>query len=458
MANGVVRPSWLRRGRYAWLHPRLWLRRVVLWCGAVAVGVAAIAFALSAEFANDVHQRMVDLSPLLPFVVGPAGLALVVWITRRFFPGTQGSGIPQTIAALGVTDEKLRDKLLSPRVAIGKFLLTVLALFSGASVGREGPTVQIGASIMHSLGRLTRFSRIEAERGLILAGGAAGVAAAFNTPLAGVVFAIEEMSRSFESRTSGTVLTAVIVAGIVSLWWLGDYTYFGSTAAVLDGPTAWIAVLTCGVVGGFAGGVFSQLLIAFSRRGLPGRLGVYARKRPVMFAAYCGFALAVIGTISGGSTYGTGYHEARSILEGTGELSAAYGILKVVATLISYVSGIPGGVFAPSLAIGAGLGDNLAALAPYAPAGAVIVLGMVAYFAGVVQAPVTAFVIVIEMTDNHDMIVPLMAASLLAAGCSRIVCRRPLYKALADQFLGKSGRKKEKVPTEAEETPKQSVD
>ena len=442
MANGVVPPSLLRRGRHAWLSPRLWLRRVVLWLGAVAVGVAAIAFALGAEFANDVHQRIVDLSPLLPFIVAPAGFALVAWTTRRFFAGTQGSGIPQTIAALGVDDDKLRNKLLSPRVAIGKFLLTVMALFSGASVGREGPTVQIGASIMHSLGRLTRFSRVEAERGLILAGGAAGVAAAFNTPLAGVVFAIEEMSRSFESRTSGTVLTAVIVAGIVSLWWLGDYTYFGKTSAVLEGNEAWVPVFMCGVVGGFLGGAFSQLLIFFSRRGLPGKLGAYARQKPVMFAACCGLVLAMIGAISGGATYGTGYHEARSILEGTGEMTGAYGVLKLLATLVSYVSGIPGGVFAPSLAIGAGIGDNLAGLAPYAPAGAVIVLGMVAYFAGVVQAPVTAFVIVIEMTDNHDMIVPLMAASLLAAGCSRIVCHRPLYKALADQFLGHASRKK----------------
>jgi len=440
VANGVVPPSLLRRGRHAWLSPRLWLRRIVLWLGAVAVGVAAIAFALGAEFANNAHQRMVALSPLLPFIVGPAGFALVTWITRRFFAGTQGSGIPQTIAALGVDDDKLRNQLLSPRVAIGKFLLTVMALFSGASVGREGPTVQIGASIMHSLGRLTRFSRVEAERGLILAGGAAGVAAAFNTPLAGVVFAIEEMSRSFESRTSGTVLTAVIVAGIVSLWWLGDYTYFGRTSAVLEGSTAWVPVFMCGVVGGFLGGAFSQLLIFFSRRGLPGKLGRYAREEPIIFAACCGLALATIGAISGGTTYGTGYHEARSILEGTGEMSGAYGILKLLATLISYISGIPGGVFAPSLAIGAGIGDNLAALAPYAPAGAVIVLGMVAYFAGVVQAPVTAFVIVIEMTDNHDMIVPLMAASLLAAGCSRIVCHRPLYKALADQFVGRAER------------------
>jgi len=402
--------------------------------------VAAIAFALGAEYANDLHQRMVSASFLLPFIIGPAGLAFVVWVTRRYLPGSQGSGIPQTIAALGVTDDKLRDKLLSPKVAAGKFFLTLVAIVSGASVGREGPTVQIGASIMHALGRLTRFSRIEAERGLILAGGAAGVAAAFNTPLAGVVFAIEEMSRSFESRTSGTVLTAVIVAGIVSLWWLGDYTYFGTTSDVLTGSEAWVAVLLCGVVGGFAGGAFSQLLIVFSR-GIPGRVGIYAREKPILFAAYCGFTLALIGAISGGTTYGTGYHEARSIMEGTGDLPAAFGLLKLLATLVSYVSGIPGGVFAPSLSIGAGIGHNLASLAPYAPAGAVIVLGMVAYFAGVVQAPVTAFVIVIEMTDNHDMIVPLMAASLLATGCSRIVCHRPLYKALADQFIDRARQK-----------------
>jgi H+/Cl- antiporter ClcA len=375
-------------------------------------------------------------TPLLPFVVAPAGLALVARLTRRFFPGTQGSGIPQTIAALAVNDDKLRNRLLSPRAAIGKIGLTLLGLMSGASVGREGPTVQIGATIMHSLGRLTRFSRVEAERGLILAGGAAGVAAAFNTPLAGVVFAIEEMSRSFESRTSGTVMTAVIVAGVVSLWWLGDYTYFGRTSAALDQDQGWVAVLLCGVVGGFAGGIFSQLLIMFSR-GVPGRFGGWTRSRPILFAAFCGLLLAVIGAASGNTTYGTGYEEAKQVLEGSGELPAAYGLLKLAATLVSYLSGIPGGVFAPSLAIGAGLGLNLAEIAPYAPAGAVVVLGMVAYFAGVVQAPMTAFVIVIEMTDNHDMILPLMATALLAAACSRIVCKRPLYKALAEQFLGR---------------------
>lgn len=434
MPNSVVPPSILRRGRHAWLSPKLWLRRITLWIGAVVVGLVAIAFANTAEYANSLHQRLVNTSPFLPFVVGPAGLALVVWLTRKFFPGSQGSGIPQTIAAINTENEERRSGFLSIRLAFGKFMLTALGLLSGASVGREGPTVQIGASIMQSLGRFTRFSRIEAKRGLILAGGAAGVAAAFNTPLAGIVFAIEEMSRNYESRTSGTVLTSVIVAGIVSIWWLGDYTYFGTTSAVLNGANAWIPVLLCGLLGGFFGGVFSQLLL-FISKGVPGSFGAFIKRRPVLFAAICGFLLAVIGTISGNNTYGTGYHEARMILEGSGDMPESFGILKLFATLISYVSGIPGGVFAPSLAIGAGLGQNIATLTPYAPIGAVVVLGMVAYFAGVVQAPVTAFVIVMEMTDNHDMIVPLMAASLLAAACSRIVCKKPLYRALADQFI-----------------------
>ncbi|MBL6735936.1 MAG: chloride channel protein [Burkholderiales bacterium] len=398
---------------------------------------------MSAEYANSLHQAVVEFSPLLPFIVGPAGLALVVWLTRKFFPGSQGSGIPQTIAAINTENEERRGHYLSIRLALGKFMLTVIGLFSGASVGREGPTVQIGASIMQSLGRFTRFSRVETKRGLILAGGAAGVAAAFNTPLAGIVFAIEEMSRNYESRTSGTVLTSVIVAGIVSIWWLGDYTYFGTTSAILNGSSAWIPVIVCGVIGGVLGGIFSQLLI-FISRGLPGKMGVFAKTNPVIFAAFCGFLLAIIGAFSGSSTYGTGYHEARMILEGTGEIPESFGILKLLATLVSYVSGIPGGVFAPSLAVGAGLGQNIAQFIPYVPLGAVVVLGMVAYFAGVVQAPVTAFVIVMEMTDNHDMIVPLMAASLLAAGCSKVVCRRPLYRALADEFLNEAPPKESK--------------
>jgi H+/Cl- antiporter ClcA len=273
------------------------------------------------------------------------------------------------------------------------------------------------------------------ERGLIVAGGGAGVAAAFNTPLAGIVFAIEEMARSFEERSSGTLLTAVIVAGLAAIYVQGDYTYFGSTHAALSGASGWLGVLMCGLAGGVLGGGFSRLLLAFSTHGLPGRVGVLMRAHPVGFAAACGLALALIGLASGSAVYGSGYAEAKHLIEGSGEVSAGYGLWKMLATFVSFISGIPGGLFAPSLSAGAGIGQVVANLVAQADPGALIVIGMAAYFAGVVQAPITAFVIVMEMTDNHDMVVPLMLATLLATAVSRMICPRPLYKALASNYL-----------------------
>jgi H+/Cl- antiporter ClcA len=193
-------------------------------------------------------------------------------------------------------------------------------------------------------------------------------------------------------------------------------------------------VVVCSAAGGLAGGLFSAALVRAARE-LPGRIGRALTRHPVAFVALCGLALAVIGVISGGQTYGTGYDQARGMVEGTEHLPGSYVVLKFAATVISYISGIPGGLFAPSLSVGAGLGAWLAQLMPLAPEGAVVLLGMVAYFSGVVQAPITATIIVMEMTDNQTVTVPLLATSFLAFGMSRLVCRRPIYSALAQQFL-----------------------
>ncbi len=426
-----------RRSKYIWFSTSYWKRRLIFWGGAVCVGMVAVLFAVASAYANDMFHDLINVSPYLPLLVSPLGLALVVAITRKYFPGSQGSGIPQTIAALKISDPEARESVLSLKIAAGKVSMTLLALFSGASAGREGPTVQIGASIMHALGRLGFFSRVDVERSLILAGGAAGVAAAFNTPLAGIVFAIEEMSRSFEERTSGAVLTAIIVAGMASLAMLGNYTYFGHTNDSLGFSQGWIYVLICGVAGGIMGGIFSLTLLNANRM-LPERVGNFMKENPIRFAAACGFVIALIGILSGSSTYGTGYSEAKHILEGTSSIPQDYGILKMLATIVSYLSGIPGGIFAPSLAVGAGFGSNLAAVFADAPAGALATLGMVAYFSGVVQAPITAFVIVMEMTDNHNMTIPLMATSVIAYAVSRIVCPTPLYKTMAASFLARA--------------------
>jgi H+/Cl- antiporter ClcA len=413
--------------------PRIWLRRIAFWVGAILVALIAIFFARAADAANGVFARVLQVSRFLPLLLTPAGLALSVWLTRVAFPGAQGSGIPQVIAALHSGDEGRMRILLKLRTAFGKVLLTTLGLASGASIGREGPTVQVSATVMYAVGRALRLPRAEQRTALVLAGGAAGIAAAFNTPLAGIVFAIEELSHSFEARTSGTVLTAVIIAGIATLAFQGNYTYFGVSSAALGFNAGWWAVLICGAAGGLAGGLFSQLLI-WASRGLPGRLGVFMREQPIAFAAACGLALAVIGLVADNSTYGTGYAQARQLVEGHSQLPASYAALKFCANVISYLSGIPGGIFAPSLAVGAGLGQYLSGLVHGAPSSAVVLLGMVAYFSGVVQAPITATIIVMEMTDNQTLTIPLLATSMLAYGFSKLVCRRPLYGTLARKF------------------------
>ena len=412
---------------------RLWFRRIGFWIGALAVSAAAILFAWTANLAFALFHRLTAPSPYLAIVIAPLSLMAIVYVTRRFFPGAQGSGIPQVIVA--IRDPTFAQSgMLSLKVASGKMVLTLLGLVGGASIGREGPTVQIGAAVMLALGRSLGLAGDRLSRALALGGGAAGVAAAFNTPLAGVVFAIEELAGSFEHRTSGTVLTAVIVAGIASLAVLGDYTYFGHSNAALNLANGALPVLTCGVVGGLLGGAFARLLIAMTR-GIPGFAGRFAGTHPLLFALICGLAIAAIGIFSNGTTYGTGYDETRALFAGQAPALGGWGLLKLAATLVSYASGVPGGIFSPSLAAGAGIGAEIALWLPHAPLGAVILLGMTAYFSGVVQAPITAVVIVLEMTDNQSMTLPLMAAAFIAFSISRLVCRKALYRALADSFM-----------------------
>jgi H+/Cl- antiporter ClcA len=278
---------------------------------------------------------------------------------------------------------------------------------------------------------------MEYQRGLLLAGAAAGIAAAFNTPLAGIVFGIEELSRSFESRTSGLVLGAIIAAGLTSLGLVGDYAYFGSTSAVLPLGHAWLALPVCAVLGGFFGGIFSRIVIGFAR-GLPGKAGRLIAEHPIAFAMLCGFGVALSGLASQDSSYGTGYDEARAIVHGAVPSCAIFGPMKFFATLLSSIGGIPGGLFAPSLAVGAGLAANLHSTFHDVPLGALALLGMVSYLTGVVQTPITSFVIVSEMTENHAMIIPLMLAALIADAVSKWVCKDSIYHALAHVFLDKA--------------------
>ena len=420
----------IHRSGKALLSPDAWKIRVLFWSGAVVVGLVASGFAITTEYANEGFTHLISVSPYLSLVICPLGLVTVSWLTLRYFPGSQGSGIPQSVAALQMVEHSSRTAVLSLRIAVGKILLTLLGLLCGASIGREGPTVHIGAAIMFSLGNFARFPHHYMDKGLILAGGAAGIAAAFNTPLAGILFAVEELGRSFEERTSGVLLTGVFIAGITAIAIQGNYAYFGTSNASLEASQFLLPILVCGVVGGLLGGLFSTALIQGSRWVAP-----WARRHPARVALVCGLGIATVGLLSGGTAYGTGYEQAHGVITGASDLPDGYPFMKMLATIFSYLSGIPGGIFAPSLATGAGFGAEIANWLPDLPSSALIILGMVGYFTGVVQTPITAFVIVMEMTDNQELVLPLMATAFIAFVTSRLVCPDPIYRALALGFL-----------------------
>lgn len=410
-----------------------WQGRLILWVAAAGVGVAAVAFAWLADASQSLFRRITGAGVVWPWIVTPLGLFAIAWLTRRYFAGAEGSGIPQTIFALRTESDGQSRSLLNVHVVIGRVVLAAAGLACGASIGREGPTVHVGAAITHFVARFLPHGDTRAlRRVLILAGGAAGVAAAFNTPLAGVVFAIEELSRSFEERASGTTLTAVVLAGVTAIALVGNYAYFGQPD--LAAPVSLISpvVVAVALLGGLAGGLFSRLTL-WSARGLPGVIGRLQRTWPAFFAACCGVALAAIGWLAGGRTFGTGYVEARMILEQNIHLPWGYPLARAAATLISYLSGIPAGLLAPSLSVGAGLGQVMADLLGESSLGYPAVLGMCGYLAGVTQAPLTAFVIVMEMTGGHQIVLPLMLTATLATGVSKLISPA-LYRALADRY------------------------
>ena len=417
---------------YDW---RLWTARAVVLAFASMAGLTVVLFTWMCEFAFE-HFRSVEReywwSPLL---WTPVLTAVIVWLTRRFAPGAAGSGIPQVMAALAPeVHAPVRHFFVSIWLTVSKMVLTALGMLAGLSLGREGPSVQVGAGVMHSCRHWLPKRGVVSDHGLLIAGGAAGIAAAFNTPLGGIMFAIEELSRRPEQRSNGLIMAAIVLGGLMSVSVYGNSSYFGIVGAIrvdrLDLHMLWPGLLVT-IACGLAGGLFARLLIV----SLSGQsTDWFSRTRarfPVRFAALCGLLVAVIGVASNGSIFGSGFMHTRALLDGVDESFGLFFLLKFLATWITTWAGVPAGIFAPSLAIGGGIGSDMAQLLLGVSSTTLIAVGMAAFLAAVTQAPMTSFIIVMEMVDGHGLVLSLMAAALLASGISRLVSA-PLYAALAE--------------------------
>lgn len=414
---------------------RAWLDRAIVIAAAVATGAIVVGVTLLCEAASHAFERMRSSGPLGPWLMllwTPVLTVILLWLTRRFAPGAAGSGIPQVMVALDdALPPERRRGLVSLSLALKKAALLGGTLLAGLSAGREGPTVQIGAGVMHSVRRwLSPAATIDAHD-LMVAGAAAGIAAAFNTPLGGVMFALEKLSRRHHAAQSALVILCIVLSGLVAVSVFGNLTYFGQlkvTTVPLEllGPGLVVAVAA-----GLAGGVFSLLMVR-SLAGGESRVLRWRAAYPLRFAAACALGVAMIGFVTDGSTAGAGYAPTRAMLEGHADVPLVYTLLKFCATWLTSWTGVPAGVFAPSLAVGAGIGRDIALLFGLAPAQAIplIALGMVGFLAAATQGPLTAFILVMEMVSGHAMVLSLMLTAFVSSGISRLICR-PMYMELA---------------------------
>ena len=418
-------------------------------------GFIGAVFRLALEEADRVREVLIaraHAEKLAGFLLVTAGAAAAVafaaWLVRRFSPYASGSGIPQVEAAL---DEQLPPA--PPHLILVKFFGGVLAIGSGLALGREGPSVQMGAVMAHIVGKL--FGRNWPDRRSLLAAGAgAGLAVAFNAPIAGAVFVLEELARRFDTRIAIAALGASATAILIARLFLGDAPDFHvaitASASVATGPLGYATAATWPlyvVLGAFAG-----LLAALYNRALLGALKVADRleRWPVeLQAGVIGAAVGILAWFAPGLVGGGDQITQRTLAGGaTLALIPLAFLVRFGLGPVSYAVAIPGGLFAPMLVLGAQLGLFYGALCWIAfpdlgiDPEAFAVVGMAAFFTGVVQAPVTGIVLVVEMTAGFTMLLPMLGACFAAMLVPNLMRSAPIYESLRERVVRRQQREK----------------
>ncbi|MGV6988152.1 chloride channel protein [Testudinibacter sp. P80/BLE/0925] len=422
-----------------WRLSRKSVEFACLLIGAGWVALFSLGFALLAELGLEWNAHWAAKYPLLVWLLLPLGMVTLAWFTTKYTPYVSGSGIPQVIASISLPHGGNKTRLVAFGQTLWKIPLTFFAMLIGASVGREGPSVQVGAAVMLAWGNFCRKHNLAfkglSSNELMATGAAGGLAAAFNAPLAGVIFAIEELGRGMLLRWERLVLLGVLATGFIQVALMGNNPYFPQYSGATDVPHLYLWVLLCAAVCGFFGGIFARLLAKGLATYSPARWRGWIRRHPLWIAALLGVVLAALGSYSKGATYGTGYDVVTHLLHNAPLSIEGLGVAKLFATVATYWAGIAGGIFTPALTAGAALGAQIWEMT----GGAVdqrllVLLSMAAFLAAATQSPVTASVVVMEMTGSQPVLFWLLVCCLLASLVSRQFCPKPFYHLAASRF------------------------
>lgn len=407
------------------------------WASALIVGLTAVCYSklisLAESFANHIYKN----TPEYLFFITPL-LFLISWALVYFLaPEAKGSGIPQVMAAVEIIEKNHQpekvETLLGIKIAIVKILSSVVVLLGGGAIGREGPTLQISASIFYFASKkINLFKKYITVETWIITGAAAGLAAAFNTPLGGLVYAIEELATQHLNKFKSSLITAVIISGFASQMISGPYLYLGYPKILSMKneliPTIVLISILCGILGALFGKIIFNLA-KFKK------LFITSTKFLALFSILCGLLTAAIIYFVDHRFMGSGKELLLSFLFSEEKSEFHVTLLRFFAPILTYISGGAGGIFAPSLAAGGSIGNYIATLVSSSNSNLCTLLGMIAFLTGVTRAPFTAFILVLEMTDRHSSIFPMMLAAILANNFAKVIGEKSFYDLLKETYL-----------------------
>ncbi|MCA0444990.1 MAG: chloride channel protein [Bacteroidetes bacterium] len=424
------------------------LNALPFWVGAILTGLVSVLYAKLFAWAEAGTLYLFNLNNWLFFFITPLCFVFAWWLVKTYAPMSRGSGIPQVSASIELANPKNGykiNKLLGLRVILVKIISSLVMVFGGGVIGREGPTIQIGASIFKKINDLLPewYPKIS-KQNMIITGAAAGLASAFNTPLGGIVFAIEELTKTHFSLFKSALLTGVIIAGLTALMLLGPYLYLGYPP--LKDLDYWLilGVIPVAIVTGVAGGGMGRIILLI----LKGKKAIARHSHVIIYTIISGILLASIAYFIDFRAVGSGKEFMVEILFAENkEVDWFLPVFRILGQIISFTVGAAGGIFAPSLSAGADLGAVFAGWFDLigSEANLIILCGMVGFLTGITRSPFTSSILVIEMTTNHTIIFHLMLTALVANLVSNWVSRQSFYDHLKNLYIIELQENEEKI-------------
>jgi H+/Cl- antiporter ClcA len=420
------------------------LLAIPFWIASLVVGIAAVVYTKMFGYAETLLQQALHGRTWIIFILTPVCFFIARELVTRFAPAARGSGIPQVMAAIDLAkprQENRVSKLLGIRIMIIKVLSSFFMVLGGGAIGREGPTIQIAGSIFNYINKkIPRSWPKLSQKSFILTGAAAGLAAAFNAPLGGIAFAIEELARVHISTFRTALFTAVIIAGLAAKSVLGSYLYLGYPA--VNDLDNWIlaGVVLSAILSGLLGSLMGKLILALIRLKKN-----FSKPQNWQFILGTGLLIALFAFYIDPGVLGSGKELMNHALFSADKDVPFYLVLaRFAGPILSFNVGAAGGIFAPSLATGAAVGGYLSGLLGLTGGNANILIlsGMVGFLTGVTRTPFTSAILVLEMTDRHTIIVHLILAAMVSHIVALFVDKHSLYEHLKKDYLGEAVTKK----------------